>query len=61
MTNSSRRPVPSQSYTVVWHGGLVDELGTNGGLLPPYESRSSWRRVEEVLEELLDREEQDDE
>jgi hypothetical protein len=37
-------------YEVVWHGGMVDGHGTRGGLLPPYESTSSWALVEEALQ-----------
>lgn len=37
-------------FEVVWHGGKVDELGTRGGLLPPYESRSTWHLAIAVLQ-----------
>lgn len=36
-------------FSVVWHGGKVDESGTRGGLLPTYKSQSSWSLVEEAL------------
>lgn len=33
---------------VVWHGGMVDALGTKGGgILGEYEARSSWSTVME--------------
>lgn len=37
------------TYEVIWHGGKVDVSGSKGGLLPPYDSSSSWSLVEEVL------------
>lgn len=43
-----------RQYETVWHGGKVDELGTRGGLLPAYESTSSWSLVEEALRTRLE-------
>lgn len=38
-----------RQYETVWHGGKVDAYGTRGGLLPAYNSTSSWALVEDVL------------
>lgn len=59
---AARKLPKNPQYPVVWHGGMVDSLGTRGGLLPEYESKSSWvltvrhlmlrRKLQEDLEDL---------
>ena len=49
MRAAARRLPKNPDYQVVWHGGKVDSLGTRGGLLPEYESESSWVLTERYL------------
>lgn len=48
------RAALDRQFETVWHGGQVDESGSRGGLLPPYDSTSSWSLVENELRTRLD-------
>jgi hypothetical protein len=48
-------PRDEYDYEVVWHGAMVDSLGTKGGLLPPYEHGSAWGHIENYFRVRLGR------